>query len=233
MRLALALGVAIAGFTAITASANQTEHSRVVVRHAAAHADMDANNDGWMSREESAAAADRLFDELDSNDDNRLTDDDRQHFEHDITVHVGPGAPPEVDGENCTRTSEGEGDNQRVTVICEGGDQDGAQTRTETRTVIIRSGAGGGEWTEHNGGHIAPIPPVPPVPPVPHMFMMMIGDDSEADLNSDGALSREEFRAQHQRFFDARDANGDGRVRMPRSPEPPAPPAAPEPPRRR
>ncbi|MBK8542916.1 MAG: EF-hand domain-containing protein [Caulobacteraceae bacterium] len=67
-------------------------------------------------------------------------------------------------------------------------------------------------------------------------FMMLIANSEEADRDGDGALSREEFVAQHLRFFDASDANGDGRVRFeepPRPPEPPAPPAPPEPLRRR
>jgi len=231
MRLALTLGVAFAALTTMAASAQQNQHDRVVVRHVGGHAEMDANDDGWISREESAAAADRIFGELDSNDDGRLDDEDHARFEHDIQVHVGPGASA-VDDENCTRTSEGEEGNQRVTVICR---SESGGSSTDERTVIIRRG--GGEWTTHDGA-TAPIPPVPPVPPVPPapMFMMMLGDESESDLNGDGALSREEFRAQHQRFFDARDANGDGRVRAhvpPQPPAPPAPPAPPEPPRRR
>ncbi|MBN8608751.1 MAG: hypothetical protein J0L81_17675 [Caulobacterales bacterium] len=67
------------------------------------------------------------------------------------------------------------------------------------------------------------------------MFMMLIANSDEADTNGDGGLSREEFRAQQLRFFDASDANGDRRIRFeapPVAPEPPAPPAPPEPPRR-
>ena len=106
---------------------------------------------------------------------------------------------------------------------------------TDDRTVIIRRGDGGGTWTREDGV-TAPIAPVPPVPPVPPVFMFELGDESEADINGDGALSREEFRAQQLRFFDARDVNGDRRIRAPRPPEPPVAPEAPrppEPPRRR
>jgi hypothetical protein len=67
---------------------------------------------------------------------------------------------------------------------------------------------------------------------------MLFAHNGEADTNNDDALSREEFRAQQLRFFDASDANGDGRVRLqvadpPEPPTPPEPPAPPEPPRRR
>ncbi|MEQ1493647.1 MAG: hypothetical protein ABL932_24195, partial [Terricaulis sp.] len=119
----------------------------------------------------------------------------------------------------------------------------------DREVIIIRTnGEDGGDWTSLEGDvapvapvppvpptpMVAPVPPVPPVPPAP--FMMLIANSEEGDRNGDGALSREEFVAMHLRFFDASDANGDGRVRFeppPRPPEPPAPPAPPEPPRRR
>ena len=61
------------------------------------------------------------------------------------------------------------------------------------------------------------------------MFMMLMANSDEMDTNHDGAISREEFRAQQLRFFDASDANGDGRIRF----EPPAGTARPAGPARR
>jgi len=233
MRLALTLGAAAVALTTMAASAQQNqEQHRIVIRHGG-HGAMDSNGDGWLSREESSAAADRVFDDLDSNNDGRLTSEDRPHFEHDVTVHVGPGAAPDAHGENCTRDESGEGNERRITVICRSPD---GSSSSEDRQVIIRRGGGGGEWVEREGDRIAPIPPEPPVPPAAPMFIFMLGDESEADRNGDGALSRDEFRTQHLRLFDAHDANGDGRIRAPAPPAPPAPPvapAAPEPPRRR
>jgi hypothetical protein len=81
---------------------------------------------------------------------------------------------------------------------------------------------------------LAPLPPVPPVPgvaPVPPVAPppLMLMYSQEADRNGDGAVSREEFVAQQLRYFDASDADGDGRIRIPTPPEPPTPPAPPRP----
>ncbi len=107
----------------------------------------------------------------------------------------------------------------------------------DREVIIIRSGDEEGSWTSLEGvPPVPPVPPIPPIPPVPAVpFMMLIANSEEADRNGDGALSREEFVAQHLRFFDASDANGDGRVRFdpPTLPEPPIAPTPPEPPRRR
>ena len=65
------------------------------------------------------------------------------------------------------------------------------------------------------------------------MTMMLFMNSEEADLNNDGALSKEEFVAQQLRFFDAADANRDGKIKFEppqMHPEPPAPPVAPTPP---
>lgn len=70
-----------------------------------------------------------------------------------------------------------------------------------------------------------------PHPPHPPAIMMLMFSREEADTNGDGALSLQEFRAQHLRFFDASDVNGDGRFHFEHPPEPPRPPEAPQPPR--
>lgn len=105
-----------------------------------------------------------------------------------------------------------------------------AERRVE-RHVIIMSGDNG-SWAPL--APMAPMPPLPgvaPTPPVaPAPFMLMHA--GEADRNGDGALSREEFVAQQLRYFDASDADGDGRVRIgtpPQAPTPPAPAAPPRP----
>lgn len=232
MRLALTLGAAIIALSAVTAaSAQQGEHDRMIIRHHGGGGG-DTNEDGYLSRDEAAAHADAMFAELDSNNDGRLTRDD--HRDHVMQFRHAPGAP-NADDPNCERTETGDAGNRQITIICH--TESGTRT-TEDRTVIIRRGDGGGTWTREDGAvaPIAPVPPVPPVPPVAGMFMIELGDESEADINGDGALSREEFRAQQLRFFDARDVNGDRRVRAPRPPEPPVAPEAPrppEPPRRR
>jgi hypothetical protein len=262
MRLKLFLGAAIVAATAATGYAQSHSPHHVVVRHdgRGLRADADADGDGWITRAEAGALAERVFADMDSNHDGRLTPDDRGEG-HRFEMRLGQG-----EGENCDQTVEAEGRERRVVVICRN-EQDG-ERRTERRITILRSGeqvgdeemrrieeeiertAEGAErdaeraereaerverhverhaWVMRSdgGGAHAPTPPMPPHPP---MFMLLFANSQEADLDGDGALSLEEFRAQHLRFFDASDVNGDGRVRVMHPPEPPAPPAPPEPP---
>lgn len=265
MKLALSLGVAFAALT-LAASAH-TDHPRAVRHHGAGlDLNIDANEDGWVTRAEASAAADRIFDRMDGNDDGRLDREDHASL-RTFDVHI--------DGPEIEMLEGGDGE-RRVRVIRRGGEHDEMiereveravaeaeraaehaeraaeraereaeraveraereaeraarhaehEARDSERHVIIIRGHGG-------DGVIAPlpptpaIPPIPPAPPHPPTFMMLIANSEEADLNGDGALSREEFRAQHLRFFDASDANGDGRLRFERPPQPPTPPAAP------
>jgi hypothetical protein len=225
MRLILAFGAALAATTMMAHAQTEersTERTHVFVRHGG-HAQMDADNDGWLSRAESSAAADRMFGELDRNDDGRLNDTDHAARMEEFNIRVdGPRHAPEASDDDCTRTESGEGDNRRVTIVCrvEDGERRVIRRGEGDRDVIIR---------RHGDGDVM-IAPLPPHPPHPPMFMFMTGEDSEADLNNDGAISQDEFRTQHLRMFDAQDANGDGRVRAHRMPEPPTPPTPPTPP---
>lgn len=257
MRVTLALGVAFAAMT--MAAYAEPDQTRVFIHHGgrAGDANMDADHDGWLSRAEAAAAAERMFAAHDSNNDGRLNAEDHPRIDADFDIRIdGPGGAGD---ENCTTTVEppessrapaGQRVERRVTVICtddgeapraEGGErrvtvrrngdheatetetEENGERRVERHVTIIRGG---------DGAHgAAPTPPAPPHPP---MAMMMFMHSEESDLNGDGALSRDEFRAQQLRFFDASDVNGDGRVRSP-SPmrwevRAPAPPQAPEPP---
>jgi hypothetical protein len=227
MRLILALGAALAATTMMAYAQTEersTERTHVFVRHGG-HAQIDADNDGWISRAESSAAADRMFGEVDRNDDGRINDADHAGMMEEFNIRVdGPRHAPEAGDDDCTRTESGEGDSRRVTIVCQVEDGERRVIRRGERgedVIIRRHGGGDGQVM------IAPLPPHPPHPP---MFMFMSGEDSEADLNNDGAISQDEFRTQHLRMFDAQDANGDGRVRAHRMPEPPTPPAPPTPP---
>jgi hypothetical protein len=160
MRLALAAGVALAGL-AFSAFAEETPR-------------VDSNNDGWVTRAEAAAMAERAFRNLDNNSDGKLDAGDRR-------------------------------DDRRL-----------------ERRTHRRSHDGDHDAHElHGRDGVAPRHGRP-------RLMMMAASREEADVNGDNALSLEEFRNQHLRFFDASDVNGDGRIRFdpphrpePRPPQPP------------
>jgi len=292
MKLALTLGVAFTAITLAAATADTT-HTRTIIRHGGgggAELTLDADNDGWLTRAEASAAADRAFDQLDSNGDGRLTGEDRPAREHarfiapDINVDVdvdladGDGAVwiDEENGERRITIRRGEDlspedearierEVERAMAQAERAQASAeraqaaaeraaarAEARVEahadsaSRDAIRRAREAARDGERHvqrdvvviraNGDEaIAPHAPHPPRPP---MFMMLVANSDEADTNGDGAISREEFRTQHLRFFDASDANGDGRIRFeapaapPVAPAAPTPPAPPTPPRR-
>ncbi len=262
MKLPIALGVVLAALTVVGASAQSNSRHVFISHSGGSDIDIDANEDGWITRAEASSAYERIFADLDTNDDGRLNDADRRQ------IHIR-GEAPDVHvsrhggGERDVRVITGDLDEEtqariereveeavsRAEVQIERAERESERAERHTRhlrsdddgerhVVIIRTNGDGGEWTSLEGGDfdmVAPVPPVPPVPPIAP-FMLLIANSEEADLNGDGALSLEEFRNQHLRFFDASDANGDGRVRFeepPAPPQPPAPPAPPEPPRRR
>lgn len=298
MKLPVALGVALAALTVAAASA-QSNSRHTIIRGGHSSVEIDANEDGWITRSEASSAFERIFADLDSNDDGRLDREDRREIRVDVDipdirvleggrdgrrVRVFRNGDEIVDEEEIEREveramEEAERHAERAERDAERAEREAERVEREAerhaelaerhaeraarhaeraardaerhvqrhvyrsddgeREVIIIRGHGG-SWASAEGDVLAiapvpPVPPVPPLPPAPH-FMMLIANSEEADLNGDGALSLEEFRNQHLRFFDASDANGDGRVRFeapPEPPEPPAPPAPPEPPRRR
>jgi hypothetical protein len=271
MKLPVALGVALAALTVAGASAYSNSR-HVIIRGGDSAAQIDANEDGWITRAEASSAFERIFADLDSNDDGRLDGGDRReisvHVEGpDVTVleggdgrrvrvitrngEVDEEVEEEIEREIERAMEEAEQHAERAEREAERAERQAERAAREAErhareaerhaeeavrhvnrdVIIIRRD---GDDDVHVIAPVAPVPPVPPIPPAPH-FMMLIANSEEADLNGDGALSLEEFRNQHLRFFDASDANGDGRVRFERPvpPEPPAPPAPPEPPRRR
>jgi hypothetical protein len=267
MRLGLALGAAVIAITAAVAYAD-SEGGRRFAFHRGEHVSADTNGDGWLTRDEAAAQADRLFADLDRDNNSRLNDRDGELLEQEVEAEVEramegfeldmeqmelelEGLDEEIEREvaaslqhlndtNCETTTESSDGEVRTTTVCrdlEGANDDG-ERRTDRRVHVVR----------HRNGdrfvhpvppippvppvpHVMPVPPVPPMPPIPHIHGPVFwggGDNDESDLNGDGWLSREEFRAQQLRYFDAQDANNDGRVRYDEPPEPPTPP---EPPR--
>ncbi len=189
---------------------------------------IDANTDGFVTRAEAQAEAERAFGELDSDDNGKLDSADRGHGGRHVMVHRRSGGEHKG-GRHHGRGRGGDHDVD-VTVRTEEG---GERTVIERREVRIAPKAGAGPTAPS----AAPQPPVPPRPPRAPMTMMLFMNAEESDLNNDGALSKEEFVAQQLRFFDAADANRDGKIKFeppmpPAPPEAPTPPTPPQPPRR-
>ncbi len=288
MKLALTLGVAFTAVTMAAATANTT--TRTIIRHGGGpEINMDADGDGWLTRAEATAAADRIFDGMDTNNDGRLTSEDRPARHHARARFHAPDVDFDVlveGGAGETMVWEDEDGGERRVIVRRGEDlteeerasierqveramaqaeraMERAEAQTEraeaaaaraaaraeahanraSRDAIRRAREATRDSQRHvnrevvviraNGDEL--IAPVAPHPPRPPMFMMLVANSDEADTNGDGAISREEFRAQHLRFFDASDANGDGRVRFEAPPTPPVaptPPTPPTPPRR-
>lgn len=233
-RFLLALGCAA---LALTSAAVAGEHRRGLV---VSHSYSDTDGDGWMTRAEAAAAADRAFDNLDTDGDGRLTqaDFDARFAALDREVEEALArADVEVERAHAqAREARSQARHARRQARAAAEDARNAERRVERiesrdgrvveRHVLVLRGDGAEDIE-------APIPPVPPrAPRAPRLTGAgMFAHFEEADLDGDGALSREEFRAQQLRRFDADDANGDGRIRAPQPPAPPEAPVTPRPPR--
>ncbi len=177
---------------------------------------IDANSDKFITRAEAQTEAERVFADMDDNHDNKLDAADHgprgHHAMHRVEIRRDGGGETEED------------------VVIEHGAAPPAPGGGGREVIIHREvRKDGGRHHGGRGGH-----------PRPPMFMMIFANSEEADRNGDNALSKEEFVAQQLRFFDAADANGDGKIKFdpppmmepPQPPEPPAPPAPPQPPRR-
>lgn len=160
---------------------------------------LDADEDGWISRAEMAAAAEKSFAERDEDKDGKLDQPNWEELEKRM-----------------------EGARKRVKEAAEKfEDRRGDIERVHREVFVFRSEEGDEEVQEFE----FQAPRMPALPP-----LMIFSQTSEADLNGDGALSKDEFVAQQLRFFDAADANRDGKVRAIAFPRPPAPPQPPKPP---
>lgn len=221
-RTLLAAGAALTAIAALGAYAHAEERRERreirIEQHAERMGRIDANTDGFVTRAEAQAEAARMFDELDTDKNGKLEAAD--HANRRVIVHRMDGG-----------RGKGRHHDRDVEVIVRDG-EGGDRTVIERREVRVREGAA------KDGAPVAPPhPPAPPRPPHPPMGFMMLMSSDEADRNGDGALSKDEFVAQQLRFFDASDANGDGKIKfdppkMPEPPEPPTPPTPPQPPRR-
>ncbi len=183
---------------------------------------IDANSDKFITRAEAQAEAERVFADMDDNHDGKLNAADHgrggRHVMHRVEIRRDGSHSVEED------------------VVIEHGDAPRAPGTDDRQVIVRREVRKNGD--DDDGDHVRP-----PHSPRPPMFMMIFANSEEADHNGDNALSKEEFVSQQLRFFDAADANGDGKIRFdpppmmeppepPQSPEPPAPPAPPQPPRR-
>ncbi|MEQ1618283.1 MAG: hypothetical protein ABL883_08065, partial [Terricaulis sp.] len=152
MRLTTALGVAFASLA--MAAYAQPDHPRVIVRHAGGPTmNLDSDGDGWMTRAEAGAAAERMFAGLDGNHDGRLDREDYNVGEFDIRIG-GPGElhrPRDEDGPDAEDLADGcdiieqspdaasrpgARVGRRVMIICRNGDGG----RTEREMTILRGG---------------------------------------------------------------------------------------------
>ncbi|MBI1188436.1 MAG: hypothetical protein GC206_14080 [Alphaproteobacteria bacterium] len=198
MRVGLIIGLGICAAATTMAFAQERRVERMVVRHQEHVSDLgriDADRDGWVTRAEAQAEADRMFDELDANGDGKLDGADHRAAHDDLIEHAAPdGEPVHVE-----RREE-----RRVVVVERRGaepptgaaappapphpprppvfimmigsseefdaDGDGALSRAEFRAQQLRffdAGDGNGDGRVRFEAPLMPEPPAPPVAPAP------------------------------------------------------------------
>jgi len=114
MKFALSLGVALAALT-LAASADSND-THVFIRHGGMDLNLDADSDGWLTRAEAAAAAERMYAEMDTNDDGRLDGED--HSARAIRFNFDHPDVRNYHGDDCER---------RVIITRDGEDVDEAE----------------------------------------------------------------------------------------------------------
>ncbi|MES1158666.1 MAG: EF-hand domain-containing protein [Terricaulis silvestris] len=183
------------------AAAEQNRHveQRIIIRRDATDMGMpdlrlDANHDGWITRDEYAAAVDRMFDMLDTNHDGKLDQNDHpagmhhpdlpplpadangaHHVEHEVRIYrddnAAPPAPPEPGEPPAAPNSPMPPHPPMLMMMLLNHEEfdrngDGALSRDEFRTMQMRFF----DAADGNGdGRIKfEQPPEPPTPPEPH-----------------------------------------------------------------
>ena len=166
-------------------------------------AELDADGDGFITRDEFTAPMAEHFARLDSDGDGRVSVEELR------TGRGGPGGPGRVmmfrhggpDGVGALELPEGVelGEGEEIAPGVrrfEWTSQDGG----ERRVVVIRGEGGPGAPPPH-----PPHPPHPPMPPLPPG-----GDAAQLDTDGDGRVSRAEFVAPLAEAFARADTDNSG-----------------------
>ncbi|MBU1325275.1 MAG: EF-hand domain-containing protein [Alphaproteobacteria bacterium] len=175
---------------------------------------LDADGDGFVSRDEFAAPMTGHFAGLDKDGDGRLSTDELSAGgpgRHDVMIRhggpmVGHGGPGEGAPHVFVMGGPGNGEVRTWT------SEDGKEVRVEAQTIVMRGGPG-----------VPPMPPHPPhapgapVPPGTHVVVHSIGGPggapgvpAELDADGDGRVTEDEFLAPMREGFRKMDADGSG-----------------------